>query len=219
MVRRVVTALALAVLLASCGSSNGEVSTGDQPTPGYEATPPTISDAPFEYPGGPRDGVPTTLSDGFFEDSTSSSTTTTSAPPPPQTTAPPPPTTTSTTIADAPIVKRPEDVTDLCGFTDLILSFQRLPGRSPAETQRFARSLPQVMDRYVEIAPEEARADLRSIRTTLASLVEDLEASGWDARRDPFAARSSRLYQDENADDAFVARLRRVNGIEDERCD
>lgn len=216
MVRRVVTALALAVLLASCGGSTGEVSTGDQPTPGYEATPPTIDDAPFEYPGAPRTGVPTTLSDGFFEDDPS--TTISSTTPPTTTTTPPPPTTTSTTIADAPIVKRPEDVTDLCGFTDLILSFQRLPGRSPAETQRFAQELPPVMDRYIEIAPEEARADLRSVRTTLISLIGDLEASGWDARRDPFAARSSRLYEDPNADDAFVSRLIRINRIEDERC-
>lgn len=218
MVRRVVAALTLAMLLASCGSGSGEGATGEVPTPGYEGTPPTISDAPFEYPGAPRTGVPTTLSEGYLDpDSTSSAptpleTTTTTPPPPPA------PTTTSTTIADAPIVKRPEDVTDLCGFTDLILSFQRLPGRSPAETQRFAQALPPVVDRYIEIAPESARADLRSIRTTLISLVGDLQTSGWDARRDPFAARSSRLYQDEEADDGFVSRLRRVNLIEDEQC-
>jgi hypothetical protein len=116
-------------------------------------------------------------------------------------------------------VKSPAEVTDLCGFTDLILSFQSLRGRSPAQTQQVARALLPVVDRYVATAPAEATADLRSIRTTLAALVVDLEASGWDARRDPFAARSSRLYQDPNADDAFVTRLERVNRIEDERCD
>lgn len=217
MVRRVVMALTLALLLASCGGSSGKVATEDDPTPGYEGTSPTISDAPFEYPSGPRTGVPTTLSDGYLNSTTTFPVPTTTTLPPAPTT-PPPPTTTSTTLADRPIVKSPEDITDICGFTALILSFQRLPGRSAAETREFAQALIPVVDRYVVVAPAEALADLQSIRTTLAALVKDLEASGWDARRDPFAARSSRLYQDPNADDGFVTRLQRVNQVEDERC-
>lgn len=205
----------LAVALVANGCANEPVrETG---TPGFRDQDVPVDTSPFRLAEASNRSKGTTIPDGVFERREDVSNTLV------------PPVTSSTTIPSAPPTTSAgplvapgagEGTTGICGFERTVAPFERLPTKSPAETEALVGSLIEVTLRYAVTAPESARADLLAIVETLGGVRDILAANGWNSRSAAFVNYMAVVGRETQAGDpdSLGARLGRVVAIEQESC-
>lgn len=135
----------------------------------------TLDTSPFER-ALPDNTGSTTIPGGVFGDdgsATSSSTSTTTAPIP---------TTTQTTLPPpvAPELQPASGIDDLCGMSRSLLSLGTLRTASAADVMATSTRVESALNRYIQVAPDDLRAEVERIHDVITGLTQRARAANGD---------------------------------------
>lgn len=203
--RAAAAALILLALVPGLACGDSEATGGS--APGFDDTAPTtLDEPPFSLAQPTTTAGPTTT-----PASTEGSTTPGSSEPPDLAG----PTTTTTLVPNVPPT---DSITSICGFVESTQSLGALPTDPSIDAQPLAEGFLENVDRYVEVAPGSALGDLEALRPQLQSLVGILRDAEWDASAPQFLAAVGHINARQPPYEGFLARLDRVQAVEEAIC-
>lgn len=162
----------------------------------------TVDTSPFELPEAESDGA-TTLPEEAFGTSV-------------------PETTTSTTyLAPVPTevqLRATANISSLCGISQELRSFVNLQNDPTLDAEGLTKQLLANLDRYVEVAPADARDNVVTIRAAVQQIVGTLEAAGWNATDPQFTYAIESIGSSRPPYEDFLDVFTRVQAADDAVC-